>query len=207
MSKLIFCLAALLYVLPGYVAAQSPPQETQHVTVRGVLSQVSQDLLQVRERQGEMLTLKLTPASRLFSVFPATLADARPGVFIGVGALPLADGTLEAREIHLFAERLRGTGEGHTSWRLPDGTPGSMTNGTVGTLSEVREGRLVVSYAGGQQTVQTTPRTPVVFVDLGQRDTLQPGQHVVLTVDSGAQPHSAEVIRGFIGMKGVTPPF
>ena len=40
------------------------------------------------------------------------------------------DGSQKALEVHIFAESMRGTGEGHRPW---DGAPNStMTNGTVG---------------------------------------------------------------------------
>ncbi len=47
------------------------------------------------------------------AVLKATVADIKPGAYIGSGAVPQADGSQKAVEVHIFAESMRGQGDGH----------------------------------------------------------------------------------------------
>ena len=49
----------------------------------------------------------------------ASLADIKDGEYIGSGAMPQPDGTQKAVEVHIFAESMRGTGEGFGRGRSP----------------------------------------------------------------------------------------
>ncbi|MDA6076790.1 hypothetical protein O0544_10445 [Edwardsiella anguillarum] len=143
-----------LFLLAAFRLRQAGDADARALIVRGTLSAVSPGALQLRERHGGELTLRLTPATRLFGVFSAALDDIRPGAFLGAAALPLADGTLEAQTLHLFSDRLRGAGEGH-SRRLVNGEQGSMTNGTVDVGGawhgdgDVAGQPLILRYGGG----------------------------------------------------------
>ena len=68
--------------------------------------------LGVRTRAGEERTIRLGPQTRSVLVVPATLADVKPGTFIGVAVLPGEGSELKAMEVHIFPEAMRGTGEG-----------------------------------------------------------------------------------------------
>ena len=57
-----------------------------------------------------------------------TLADIGGNTFIGATAVKDSAGRWTATEIHIFPESMRGAGEGHYAWDLPDS---SMTNGAV----------------------------------------------------------------------------
>src|SRR5262249_10542821 len=83
-----------------------------------------------RSGNGEELTLRRADRALVAAVVKASIADIKPGLYIGSGAMPQPDGSQKALEVHIFAESMRGTGEGHRPW---DGAPNStMTNGTVG---------------------------------------------------------------------------
>ena len=86
--------------------------------------------LGVRTRGGEERTIHLNSKTRFILVVPATLADVKPGAFIGVAALPGEGGELKAMEVHIFPEAMRGTGEGFRPFDLAPGS--SMTNGNIG---------------------------------------------------------------------------
>jgi hypothetical protein len=49
-------------------------------------------------------------------VVKASLSDIKQGSFVGVTAMPQADGNQRALEVHIFPEAMRGTGEGHYPW-------------------------------------------------------------------------------------------
>ena len=87
------------------------PQATQTVRVRGSVVSLDGSMLVVKTRQGPEVTIKLGDNFRIASVVKASLSDIKPGVFIGTATVT-KDGGSHALEVLVFAEALRGTGEG-----------------------------------------------------------------------------------------------
>ena len=56
----------------------------------------------------------------MFLVTPADLGAIKPGRFVGVTSVEQG-GKRVAREVHVFAESLRGRGEGHYPWTWSPG--------------------------------------------------------------------------------------
>ena len=103
----------------------------------------------------------------------ASLADVKDGEFIGSGAMPQPDGTQKAVEVHIFAESMRGTGEGFRRWTAAGST---MTNGTAGaTVTGVSGPVITVKYKGGEQKIVVSPDTPIVKYVIGDAGDLKPG--------------------------------
>src|SRR4029434_9147879 len=101
------------------------------------------------------VTVKLPDTVAVFGVVKATLADVKPGAFIGVGAMPQPDGSQKAIQVMIFAESQRGTGEGHRAWDRPGAT---MTNATVDTTVTSVDGQVVtVKYKDGEKKILITP--------------------------------------------------
>ena len=98
----------------------------------------------------------LTPDAKVFGVSTTTLAEIKPGAFIGVGAMPNADGSQRAIRVTVFAESQRGLGEGFRPWdRAPHGT---MTNATVAeTVAGVDGPVVTVKYKGGEKRIVIPP--------------------------------------------------
>ena len=69
--------------------------------------------LYVKTRDGEDLKITLADKPVFMAIVPATLADLKPGTYVGSAATPGPDGSLVAMEVHIFPEAMRGTGEGH----------------------------------------------------------------------------------------------
>src|SRR5499427_3259495 len=117
-------------VLAAVGASAVWAQQPQSVRVRGAIEKVDGNTVVVKSADGGDVTLTLTPNAQIVGVVKATLAEIKPGSFVGSAAMPQPDGSQKAMEVHIFAESQRGTGEGHRPW---DGAPNStMTNGTVG---------------------------------------------------------------------------
>src|ERR1700681_4294591 len=106
---------AFIAALAGTSASSTAawPQQPQTVRLRGTIEKVDGSTLAVKSRDGAPLTLTLTGNAQGVSVVKATLADIKEGSFIGSAAMPQADGSQKALEVHIFAESQRGTGEGH----------------------------------------------------------------------------------------------
>ena len=112
------------------MAVPALAQAPQTVRLRGVIEKVDGQTVLAKSDKGAELKLNLADKMLVVEVVKASLADIKPGDFIGSGAMPQPDGSQKAIEVHIFAESMRGTGEGFRPW---DGAPNStMTNGTVG---------------------------------------------------------------------------
>ena len=72
----------------------------------------------VKTRSGDTVKVALTDKPLFVAMVKASMADIKPGMFVGSTAMPAADGSLQAVEVHIFPEAMRGTGEGHRPWDL-----------------------------------------------------------------------------------------
>ena len=124
------------------------------------------------------MTVKLPDNVAVFGIVKATLADVKPGTFIGVGAMPQPDGSQKAIQVTIFAESQRGTGEGHRPWDRPGTT---MTNATVDTTVTSVDGQVVmVKYKGGEQKILIAPDAIIRAYVVSSRDELKPGAHIAI---------------------------
>ena len=173
--------------------------------VRGTIERVGGDTMQVRESNGTSVTVRLAQNTAIASVSKASLADVKPGTFIGTAARPQPDGSLQAIEVHIFPESMRGTGEGNRPW---DAGPGSsMTNGMVGQqVNKVEGNTLTVKYQGGDKAVTVVPSTKVVALAPGNRNDLKQNEKVFIPGATAVGNGSFEANRVTVGKDGVAPP-
>lgn len=197
-------LAPLLFigVFAAAAAADSPP-----VHLRGAIRSVSGQSFSMTGAAAPV-AVKLTDATKITSLEAAQIEDITPGLFVGTAAVPQADGTLKALEVHIFPESMRGTGEGYRPF--PQVAQGTMTNATisniVGTEGAVTDNGLTLTlkYKDGQQTVVVPKGTPVVLLGPGDAAMLKPGAKVSVTGTKDAGGVTATRI--LVGLDGATPP-
>ena len=194
--------AMALMIAGGAHAQQAVPP----VAVRATIELVADGgaSLVVHRRSGETATIRLKPDARVTLVVPASLADVKPGLFVGVAALPGKDGALNAMEVHIFPEAMRGAGEGFRPFDLAPGS--TMTNGAIeARVDGVAGPKLTVTYKGGQQAVDIAPSTPIVALTPGARTDLKPGAAIIAR---GAKAADGTYEAGFVlvGKDGLTPP-
>jgi len=179
-------------------------QPAAPVRLRGTIEALTPTRLTLRQRNGERVELALDPKLTVTEVYPVTLADIKAGTFVGVGAMPQADGTQRAIAVTLFPEAMRGTGEGHRPFDfLPQST---MTNATVAEVAASPDGqRLQLTYPDGKKTIVVPPETPLVSLRAGDRS---------LLVVGGAVAVSAQLVEGqptatriSAGRNGFAPPY
>ena len=173
------------------------------VRVRGTIEKVDGDKLVVKSDDGAAMTLMLPANVQVVGVVKATLADIKTGDFVGSAAMPQADGSQKALEVHIFAEAQRGTGEGHRPFTIPNST---MTNGTVGDLVTATGGNtLTVKYNGGEKKIVVGPDVPIVRYEIGERSELKPGAHIV-AINAVKRPDGViEAPRINVGRDGLVP--
>jgi hypothetical protein len=192
-------IVAIVSLGPAVLPAQEQPER-----VRGKLTAVEGDRLSVETRAGESVAVRRKEGSDIFVVTPATLADIKAGDFVGVTSIE-AGGRSVALEVHLFAEDLRGVGEGRYAWDLVE-EPNLMTNATVAAIEAVGEDRVLeVTWAEGlPQTLFVPFDAPIVRIaPTGTPAMLTPGRAVFLMVEaSESGPLAVATVVG----EGVDPP-
>ena len=178
-------------------------QATQTVRVRGSVVSLDGSMLTVKTRQGADVTIKLADNFRVASVVKASLADIKPGVFIGTASVAKS-GSSHALEVLLFPEALRGTGEGDYAWDLT--ADSMMTNGTVGSaVEDVAGPTITVAYKGGERKITIAPDTPIVTLGPADKSDVKPGTPIFTTTQKQADgTFTAASVT--VGKNGVAPP-
>ncbi|HKF10271.1 MAG TPA: hypothetical protein VKB89_16370 [Xanthobacteraceae bacterium] len=199
MTRTLLAGAALFAALAASTLAQQP----QTVRVRGPIEAVDGSTLTVKAGEAGNATVKLAENAVVYGVVKATLADIKPGAFIGVGATPQADGSQRAIQVIIFAEPLRGTGEGHRPWDRPNTT---MTNATVDTTVAGVDGQVVmVKYKDGEKKVVVGPDAVIRAYLMGSKDELRPGANINITRATKKPDGTFEADRVNVGRDGVVP--
>ena len=176
--------------------AQSPTR------VRGTIERLDGPVLTVKSREGADVTVRLADNLSVSGVVKAALTDIKPGSYVGIAALPRA-GELNAVEVLVFPEAMRGTAEGHGPWDLlPEST---MTNATVAESVDRVQGRtLTLKYKDGERTITVPPEAPIVTLVPADRTELKPGAAVF--IPAARQPDgSLQASRVLVG-RDVAPP-
>jgi hypothetical protein len=194
-------------LLPSAGRAQGPAQSSSTTRIHGTITEVKGDVLEVQTTGGASASIGFAPTTPITAVAAAKLDDIKPGSFVGSAARPGPDGKLVALEVHIFAESMRGAGEGH---RPMDIAPqASMTNGTVGSdiasVSSVAGRTITVAYAGGEQRITVPQGVPVVSFAPGSAALLTRGAHVSITAGEAAGG-ALTATRITVGKDGATPP-
>ena len=118
--------AAAIFVTTCF-ALPASAQET--VRIRGTVEAVDGSAYVVKNRDGTDYKVVVTDPGLYVAIVKSTMADIKPGMFIGATGMTQPDGSQKAIEVHIFPESMRGTGEGHYDWDLKPNT--KMTNANV----------------------------------------------------------------------------
>ena len=200
MSKRSWLLAG-----PALVAALavSSASAQQTMRIRGPIQTVDGSTLTVKAGEAGDVKVKLTENAAVYGVVKAGLADIKPGAFVGVGAMPQADGSQRAIQIMIFSEAQRGTGEGHRPWDRPNST---MTNATVDTTVAGIDGQIIlVKYRDGEKKIVVGPDAVIRAYVVGSRDELKPGANINIVSAIKKPDGTFEAARVNVGREGVVP--
>jgi len=191
--------ASVLLVLAGGSAWAQ-----QSMRVAGTVASFDGRVLAINSAKFGEVKINLTDNVTVFGVTQATLADIKPGAFIGVGATPQSDGSQRAIRVTVFAEVQRGQGEGHRPW---DARPNStMTNATVEqTVAGVGGQVVMVKYKDGEKKIVVPSDAVILAYAVGDKNELKPGAHVAITRAMKKPDNSLEANRVNVGRSGVVP--
>jgi hypothetical protein len=184
--------------------AQAPKTERLHGVIEKVEGSTVTAKSNAKSDKGAPLKLNLADKLLVVEVVKASMADIKDGDFIGSGAMPQPDGSQKAIEVHIFAESMRGTGEGFRPW---DGAPNStMTNGTVGaTVTGVSGPVVTVKYKDGEKKIIVGPDVPIVRYVVGDKSALKQGAAFSVIAAVKKPDGSFDVGRINVGRSGVVP--
>ena len=185
---------------PVALAQEAPPVRVRG-TIEGVIDSAA---YMVKTRDGAELKVTLAEKPQIAGIAKASLSDIKEGSFVGVTAMPKADGSLSALEVHIFPEAMRGTGEGHYPWDLrPQST---MTNANVEQIAAAVDGRtLTLKYKDGEKKIFVPADAAIVAYVPGDKSDLKPGAKVLII--AAKQPDGTLQGRAWrVGRDGLTPP-
>jgi len=196
----VISLPALAQNQPPTAAPNSTPAQTQtpaqtpaQTRIRALIVSFNAPALTVKTEDGDTLIVTVPSDLRIMANATATLADIKPGDFVGSAADKGPDGKLHAEEVHIFPEAMRGTGEGHrpmgpdpnrsmtngtVSAAPPDPEARTMTNGTVSAASGDSSRTITIQYDGGVQEIEVGPDVPIITLVVGDASLLKPGAEV-----------------------------
>ena len=187
------------------VCTALPASAQETVRIRGTIESVDGDVYVVKNRDGAEMKLTMTDKPLFVAIVKATMADIKPGMFVGSTGMTQPDGSQKAIEVHIFPESMRGTGEGHYDWDLKPNT--KMTNANVEqTVGGVDGQMLSVKYKDGEKKLLVTPETAVVTYVVGDKSDLKPGIKIFVGAGKKQADGTVQTPRITYGKDGLTPP-
>ena len=195
--------AALSFFIVG---CSLPVRAEDTMRIRGTVERIDGPVFVVKNRDGAELKLTVSDNPLFVAIVPASMADIKPGMFVGSAGTMQSDGTQKAIEVHIFPESMRGTGEGHYDWDL---LPKSkMTNGNVEQAVTGVDGPVLsVTYKGGEKKLVVTPQTVVVTYVIGDRNDIQPGTKIFVGAAKKQADGTLQTPRITYGRNGAGPAF
>src|SRR5262249_39905453 len=147
------------------------------VRVRGTIERIDGSTYMVKARDGAELKVALADTLQIAGVVKASLSDIKQGSFVGVTAMPRADGSQSALEVHIFPEAMRATGEAHYLWDLRP--KNKITNANVKQIATGEdEQTLTQKNKEEKKKIFAPANTPIVVYVPGDKSDLKPGAKV-----------------------------
>jgi hypothetical protein len=206
-----FCAALCATAL---LATPAFAQENKPVRVRGTVEQMSGAMMTVKSRGGETLQIKLADDAKVVALVKASLADIKPGSFVGSTAMPEDNGHWRAVEVHIFPEAMRGTGEGDRPYdykpksTMTNGTVGSgnTAGGTVGSATpQAGSMAMTLTFKDGTKTIDVVPDTVIVKYEPGDKAELKPG--AMIYIPAATKQADGTLMTGRVNVgRGIAPP-
>jgi len=158
------------------------PAQAEDVRLRAKVISLNESTLWLKTREGTDAAVTLKPGWKVTGVAPASVADIKPGDFVGIASLPKPSGGDGAIEVLVFPAALKGTGEGSYPWDLKPGS--TMTNATVANAVKDIDGRtLTLAYKGGERTISVAEGIPIVTFAPATEANLKPGAAVFVPTE------------------------
>lgn len=179
-----------LLALPSFAATHSTRSRQANpmrglTRFSGTIDSVDGQDFKITGAGGTTATYRLAKTARIMASENVSMADLKAGGFVGCTAVQTHGRTLHATECHIFPESMRGMGEGHEPMGPPhttmtNGNIASMTNGNVRAATGNAAGVVLdVTYKGGAQHIEVSPKTHVTMIEAGNASWLKAGVKVM----------------------------
>lgn len=170
-------------ILMGALALASFAADAQAPTrVRGTIAASNGNVFTVNAPGGKGVDIQLAEKTVIVFTQPISLADIKPGDFLGVTSMKHKDGTLTAVEVRRFPKPVN---PGHRPFDGKDDQ--TMTNATVSATVQSANGHeLTLTYDGGSQKVVVPDSASISSLVPGNPSQLVPGAAVSLTASPAA---------------------
>jgi hypothetical protein len=175
------CLAVTATAILLSVSVALPQQQQQAGVQRigGTIERVEGNMIYGKGADGSAIVVKLSDKAAITAVQKATVADIKPGDYVGTGAMPQADGSQKAVELRIFPKPQEDGGHFYEGWYgAPNGTmtngfaqPVVATTGAGGASDPV----IVVKYPQGEKRIVIPANAHVVRNVFGDKDDLKVG--------------------------------
>lgn len=194
--------AFVVLALPSFAFAQAPAPAQR---LAGTIVSVEGQTVTLKTIKGENVKVNLGEKASVAAVEKVKMDGIKTGEFVGVGAMPQADGTQRAVRINIFEESRRGNNEGHRPGWGPD-AKGTMTNATVDTTVGGVDGQvLTLKYKDGEKQIIVTPDTVIQRNVPGSAADLKPGAAVTISAATPKGEGTYETARISVGRDGYVP--
>ena len=90
--------------LVAFAVSSASAQQPAGQRLAGTIEKVNGNSLLIKAKDGAEQTVNLADKALIVGVTKASLSDIKAGSYIGSGAVPQADGSQKAVEVHIFAE-------------------------------------------------------------------------------------------------------
>jgi hypothetical protein len=163
--------------------------------LQGTLVSVTASSIAVSTSHGNE-NATLGPKLRVLDLTKSSIDKVRNNTFIGTTVAPQPDGSYKSTEVHIFADSLRGMGEGFTKMN-PSGSRmmanaavhvpvNMMANSTVHAMSSSGNAKTIsMTFPDRKITIHIPNNVPVSYIHPASRSLLQKGKSV-LVLCSGA---------------------
>jgi len=174
----LFTMAALATAL-AVSAAVAQQQQSPTQRVGGTIERVDGNTIYGKAADGSAITLNLADKAAITAVLKATVADIKPGDYVGTGGVRQADGSQKAVELRIFPKPQEDGGHFNEGWY--GAANGTMTNGFVkpvtvtATATGAGDPSIVVRYPQGEQRIIISANTHLVRNAVGSKDDLKAG--------------------------------
>jgi hypothetical protein len=204
-----FVLAALVAVT---VAADGNETIAQSVQLRqpttaffnGTITEYANGRLVVETESGQTLRAQINPRSKVALLKPADFSDLQEGTYIASMGKDTGNDTMEASDLRIVEEKVRGVGEGFRPFHGGADQAATMNAKIVSVSSGVSPPEINVRLRGRDMKIVLADNAPILFQTIGDATALKPGVPVsVFTVRS--RTGTTDVVRINVGVAGYVP--
>lgn len=188
-------LAVSLLLISAVALAQQPAR------VRGTITAFDGNVLSLKTRgDNQDVSLTLAPDATVATAKPTSLAELKPGAYVGVTAMKKGE-QMVALEVHTLAPQVPA---GHIPWDLEPNT--TMTNANLAGIAKVSGGdEISLTYKDGSQKIIVPPGTPIGTTLPGTKADLKPGEYVFVAARREADG-KLTALRIQVSKDGFKPP-